>query len=891
MHQNLLNHKSAQFATERDTSSILFEVKKTRAIWDSGLSVPGTNRRGGWRCPPGLAFGGQITDRFGRNCGYGLVRRLGNAMNDLGERMNEGDKKRRERRIAKLGANINQPGMVERAAGRVADALETDKKPARRVRTGNIDAVKPVKPAKPVARAAKGDRKKPVAVDTVSNTPVPAGAPNIGENLNQYKRRKYNEHQKRVREIREGGGKAGMLRYPEWDKFHGSVIEENWNKKNGVPKARKRVVNERKPKDKISTIAVPAGAPNKDESLSDYMTRKFNEHQAEVRKIRENGGKAGHLTRPQWDEFHGPIVEANWNKKNGIVAKKPVRPRAPKAKIADAKKQVTAEKPAVKKAAVKKPAVKKPAVKKAAAPKPAVKDETKWGDKILESLDSDDVLSATNIASLMKKANIEQSIIDATVKKQLDREADAAKQFAMRQKQLEDGLISPSEYQKWVDTFIQDIAPVKDGIKDRLNSFIKEVEDNKDQDEIKRKLERLLTGNRLQVANVVVADLAKKFNAAQQAKKPVATVDSAPAKPKAANAGKNLAKVLRVAGVRKHGKEGRIAVGDGLPPKPGELPVPHLVKSKMTSTEAIQHLKNGGDLAVVPHQFWFTAIQANLKTPNNPNGTWATLAKKGGMIGDTFIFVKLDAKGKKTNSGWVFKAASNNDNLHELMAWNLAGAHGFDIEGAHMDGQIGARNSVVLPFAQNHIPSDWKEIKGNGNNFDRDAIDNLDDKAYPQRLAHYLHNYLLDVRDRHTGNGFAKVFAKPSGEKVAHIIPIDQGWAFKKGNNPPANIRGYDFGMDRGLLNGMGLHLMQINDKKEQAKQRKAVIDAMDGIIENAQKVMKMDSDDVYAWVKSMYPEGQDVSEAQVKHFWNSYNKMVKQLTKERNGIVRDFIG
>lgn len=825
MHQNLLNHKSAQFATERDTSSILYEVKKTRAIWDSGLSVPGTNRRGGWRCPPGMAFGGQITDRFGRNCGYGLVRRLGNAMNDLGERMNEGDKNRRERRIAKLGANINQPGMVERAAGRVADALETDKKPARRVRTGNIDAVKP---AKPVARAAKGDLKKPAAVDTVSNTPVPAGAPNVGETLNEYKRRKYNEHQKRVREIRQGGGKAGMLRYPEWDKFHGSVIEENWNKKNGVPKARKRVINEPKPKDKIDAVAEP---------------------------------------------------------------KKPVKPRAPKAKIADAKKEVTAEKPAVKKAAVKKPAAKKPAVKKAAAPKPVIKEKTDWGKEILKSLDDEDVLNVKNIESLLKKANIEQTVIDRTIKNQLDREADAAKQFAMRQKQLEDGLITSAEYERWVDTFIQDIAPVKDGIKDRLNSFIKEVEDNKDQDEIKRKLERLLTGNRLQVANVVVADLARKFNAAQQAKKPVESIDSAPSAPKAANAGKNLAKVLRVAGVRKHGKEGKIAVGDGLPPKPGELPVPHLVNSKMTSTEAIEHLKNGGDLAIVPHNLWFKAIQANLKTPNNPNGTWGTLAKKGGAIGDTHIFVKLDAKGKKTNSGWVFKAASSEDNLHELMAWNLAGAHGFDIEGAHMDGQIGGRNSVVLPFAQHHVPSDWKEIQGNGDNFDKDAIDSLDDKAYPQRMAHYLHNYILNVRDRHAGNGFAKVFAKPSGEKVAHIIPIDQGWAFKKGYQAPAGFRDYGLGMDNNLLDNIKRHLQQIPNKKEQAIQRQAVVDAMDGIIENAQKVMKKDSADVYKWVKSMYPEGQDVSENQVVRFWANYTNMVNQLANERDAIVKKIGG
>ena len=836
MHQNLLNHKSAQFATERDTSSILYEVKKTRAIWDSGLSVPGTNRRGGWRCPPGMAFGGQITDRFGRNCGYGLVRRLGNAMNDLGERMNEGDKKRRERRIAKLGANINQPGMVERAAGRVADALETDKKPARRVRTGNIDAVKPVKPVAPVARTAKGDLKKPVV---------------------------------------------------------------------NAPKARKRVINEPKPKDKISTIAVPAGAPNNNESLEDYKKRKFNEHQAAVRKIRENGGKAGHLTRPQWDEFHGPVVEANWNKKNGIVAKKPVKPRAPKAKIADAKKEVTAEKPAVKKAAAKKPAVKKPAVKKAAIKKEATpKDPTKKDkpidfDGIRKQLKGNGILGAADFAELFK--NEKDAFGDTVPSNDIQplalrvyqdvdaRRKDIGERFAERYKND-----TPAQFDAWVSLFEDDMKGGEKNILDAIDRLEKAIADGAEQDEINRLRDRIISKNRLHVANVEVVRLNKELPP-RPVTPPESIVpeasDARVLEPAGKGKGKDLAKVLRVAGVKKHGKEGKIAKGDGLPPAPGELPVPHIVDSKMTSAEAIAHVKNGGDLAVVPHNLWLEAIQANLKSENNPNGKWDKLAKKGGNIGDTFIYVKLDEKGRKTNAGWVFKAAAEDDNLHELMAWNLAGAHGFDIEGAHMDGQINGRNAVVLPFAQHHVPKEWKEVKGNGNNFDKDAVDKLPDRAYPQRMAHYLHNYLLNVRDRHAGNGFAKVYAKPSGEQVAHIIPIDQGWALKIGYKLAEGIERYDLGMDNDLLSSMSRHLSRIADKKEQAKQRKAIVDAMDGIIENAQKVIKMNESDVYDWVKSMYPKGQNVGIGEVTKFWNNYNKMVKQLTKERNDIVQKIGG
>ena len=64
--KNVLTFKASSFISDQTRSSAHFEIKGVRAIWDPSLSIPGTNRRGGFRCPVGTRYGGQITDRFGR---------------------------------------------------------------------------------------------------------------------------------------------------------------------------------------------------------------------------------------------------------------------------------------------------------------------------------------------------------------------------------------------------------------------------------------------------------------------------------------------------------------------------------------------------------------------------------------------------------------------------------------------------------------------------------------------------------------------------------------------------------------------------------------------------------------------------------------------------------
>ena len=128
MNNNLAEYRAKSFISSKDSSSIAYEVKRVRAIWDPSLAVPGTNRRGGWRCPVGTRFGGQITDRFGRSCGWGVARRLANTLTDLGERVENIDdrkrKRRLERRNRRVARRLNDGGLLERGAGRIAEALD-----------------------------------------------------------------------------------------------------------------------------------------------------------------------------------------------------------------------------------------------------------------------------------------------------------------------------------------------------------------------------------------------------------------------------------------------------------------------------------------------------------------------------------------------------------------------------------------------------------------------------------------------------------------------------------------------------------------------------------------------------------------------------------------------
>lgn len=267
--------RAKQFVTEANKSTMVYEVKRVRAVWDPSLSIPGTDRRGGWRCPEGTRYGGQITDRFGRQCGWGLVRRIANMVSNVGEALEDRDDRRRERRGGKrrvvspitpeldtpnLDLNENDSALAE-SLGEVIPTPEPPK--ARTVkprRVTNVDTPEAVEP-KPEPRPRRAPRRRPQGnlrpseQRRMERELEQPGAPRTGleepsveqvltpeqaadavptEEFRPYVLRKYNEYARNVRKIREEGGDAGMLTRREWYALNKDNLRSAWKDVHGT---------------------------------------------------------------------------------------------------------------------------------------------------------------------------------------------------------------------------------------------------------------------------------------------------------------------------------------------------------------------------------------------------------------------------------------------------------------------------------------------------------------------------------------------------------------------------------------------------------------------------------------------------------------------------------
>jgi len=333
--KNAIHYKATAFIADQNRSSFSYEIKRTRAVWDPSLAVPGTERRGGFRCPVGTRYGGQITDRFGRNCGWGVARRLANEISDLGERLENVGDRRRERRVARrnerMARRLAQGGAIERGARAVGDALDFTGMGGRqrggRQRVGQSETVKPV------GRVERAARRLAEAVDPDRNggtaqRPQPDTAPRPARR--RVGRLRDSEQRRMEREIvRPNAPRTGEGILPNG----GQGVRQPSGAPAPRPARRPRPAAQVRParprparpaarprpaapRDNVSNVPVPAGAPAARESLDAYKLRKYNEHQAEVRRIRERGGRAGFLRREEWERFHGPAVEQAWRERN-----------------------------------------------------------------------------------------------------------------------------------------------------------------------------------------------------------------------------------------------------------------------------------------------------------------------------------------------------------------------------------------------------------------------------------------------------------------------------------------------------------------------------------------------------------------------------------------------
>lgn len=848
--RNAVQFKAKSFIADVNKSTFSYEVKRTRAVFDDSLAIPGTDRRGGWRCPPGTRYGGQITDRFGRNCGWGVSRRLANEIADLGERMEGAGDKRRERRVNRRNERVgrrlaqggrleraargaadaidftnkpvgetvdspkprgaglaervagrvgdlleapnarnrrqqrgtnpspDRPGILERAAGRVAEVLDSDTvTPAPRRPRPQAPQARPARPRQP--RAPREDRDIPKVPEFRPNDPVGNRQKRIAqaeEDLQRRKReakrnrpdgvsdrdwKKYRDYVDGVRNIYGFGGND----YP------GSIKPfDDWAKDNGInrPNAPRQP---RQPQvDNVTDVPVPAGAPRAAETLEQYKTRKFNEHQQRVREINEAGGNAGFLNRTEWDEFHGPEVEANYNRRN--PAGRGARRTATEAGAA-------------------RTATRRPAPADAPdANQPARRQRKPFNAPGQRGLNG--LAAARRKRTFMEQENPAQRGDYKIV-------THNGKYF----------IVSKAEV-------------------DRANA---------------------------NGANLDVLNEPPRPGAPQPVNPPAAPNAPTPPSPVA---GAQKAE-LNPTQPRRHAIIGRFANRAG---GNGKLPSAHIVTGTMTQDQAIEHVKNGGSLDDVPREHLLSAVQGNLWSASNPGGKFIPVSKNGGAIGDTRLFAAVDERGKKKGHGLVFKGSTTADNIGEIMGFNFAAAHGFDVEAAQEDGVADGQTFIVIPLNTNNIPDDWTKVvdrNAGGRNYNLRLMEELPDRAAPQRVSHFIHNYLLGVGDRHYGNGMGDVYEKPDGTRVVHIVPIDAGWAGAKdfddfreyGSNSGWFNR--QIGMDADMFGKIKTHIDSLNGP-EKERQKQAIIKAVDDMIEKSRILSSQSNDELKNFVKEMYP-------------------------------------
>jgi hypothetical protein len=316
--RNVLSFKASSFISDQTQSSFNFEIKGVRAIWDPSLSIPGTNRRGGFRCPVGTRYGGQITDRFGRSCGWGVARRIANQIADIGERLEQRDDDKRKRRLDRRNARmmrrlggVPETGRVEGGLRGIADRLEGGAKPKpRRARGGGREFAAEVWNASNVGRvvnAVRGDRNQGDALPE-------AGAPSA--------RRPQNRRRDVIPETAptptpKPAPKPRPARRPA------PAGQRR-------PQPRPRVAPQPANVDVLTAReASDAGAT---EDFSPYVLRKYNEYAKRVREIRAGGGNAGMLTRREWYAINKPNLRDAWKDAHGRSAPQDFEPPTPQAR-------------------------------------------------------------------------------------------------------------------------------------------------------------------------------------------------------------------------------------------------------------------------------------------------------------------------------------------------------------------------------------------------------------------------------------------------------------------------------------------------------------------------------------------------------------------------------
>jgi hypothetical protein len=792
MLKNEVNYKALAFLAEQTASTFNYDVKGARALWDPSLSIPGTNRRGGWRCPVGTRYGGQITDRYGRSCGWGVARRIANQIADIGERLENVDDRKRNARLAKRNARVqrflarqDKPGLLERGARGLADALDggatgkpvtTPRAPARpRIAVQNPARIEP--PARP---------RIPVGGDAEQPAREPARAPRRRGNLRESEARRMdreivqpgaprtgeppapNAPRRRRRNATQQGAKRTVRRKPEADFVDGSKpVPTKVPRRKPAPKPPER------PAEQSSPIPPPpAWNPTADElggSIPDD------------RSIRNVVNRFGDL--------RGLPEDAYWRKPDFPEGEEKAELERRFGRYYDDNNKRNARGNFVnqqifgQQAGAPQPEPEAPARRAGPPPLPA-RDinprrefDQQRDEALVKAVEGEIERYKPNAYNNLRNMSKEEILGKKIRDQELLKEAQAGFDRAFEDWQSKKNG-SERERDEARDNLLR-MWGQKEKIKDGVSAAELRLAEIDAAIEFRQRNQVVVPNNNVNDQNAPrVQQPAQPPQRPADIPEPEGGWDVSPPKAKDGHAPEKLNKLGE----------------DGLPDVKS---VPLGNKGMDTKEQAIDHLEKGGDLADVPDELLGEALHgATTRFSKSDAG--------GGVNGNipNNMHMFTDAiTGNKFFLKYQSGAHAENEDIHEVIGNNLAGRLGMPIGGVRMDGKQkggpGAPNSAGRAIVYEHA----------GNYVDGALTDGRNQVAVSQikpadRVRATLLDYIMVNRDRHGGNFF--VATDSSGKK--RFVPIDPSLGFDVnwGGRAHENYDGNDEGLRGFLGNDVG---------------------------------------------------------------------------------------
>lgn len=838
-YRNVLTFKAASFISDQTRSSANFEVKAVRAVWDPSLSIPGTNRRGGFRCPVGTRYGGQITDRFGRSCGWGVARRIANQIADIGERLEQRDDDKRKRRLDRRNARMIARLQGGQRTGRIEGGLRDI---AQRL-DGDGNAPRAPRPQREIDPVREANRQEALAeLRRVRDEVIMPRVP-----------RRRGRQAPRDEEVETPSARPPRNRRRD-------VIPETAPKPKPKPKPTPKPApqGQRRPQPRPRVAPQPenvdvltareASDAGESEAFQPYVLRKYNEYAQRVREIREGGGNAGMLTRREWYAINKDNLRDAWKDVHGRSAPQDFEPPAPRRPQNNRRRRRAATAVDAGRSASRKPTP----------------------DDVPEPAPARPVRAARKPFNAPGQRG-QVSLLDAL------RKRNEMRRGAAQDEDLKIVLYNGKHY------------VVKKAEIDRANANGANIR-------------ALPEPPQPPPARPAVVQPITPPPAVGPTNLPPVTPPAPPAPPRAPRPQVPMQQAdgspLRPF-TRKENAHGVLPIERGN----GGLGkwVDKEDKSIDTQQKAIDHVKNGGDFEKVPAEFMFEALFQNASADETDlNARFRRITPSGGAIGFTQLFFLRGKDGKKTNQGWVLKAAEDKDNVGELVGWNYLAEVGIIGDGAIADGrlqptpqlvrdlgQYGARANrnagaqfIVTPMAFNDVPNDHEVGPDGGRpntDFVKSQLQQAPDRGLPMRMANLWSNFILGVSDRHSGNGIGRIVTAPDGTKKALAVPLDlarAGWSHNRGFSDYVN----EFFMDRNLMREASQELQQIGNAAIRKQTYEAMLQTFDEIVNKTERVLSVGKTEFVADAL----KNQERTPANVRRAGALYDGMQDHLTKLR---------